>query len=203
MQNFTGRINNQIEAVRNEIKRINLPPDIFTVELCYPNDYNQSIDGKIVAIKADMAAPYKEYAAAEPFTACDQKNVRKFLDYKNVVLAAQLMGNGELHFVTWEYSYNRAAVGQGHYFGTNYEAAREDFAIRSGLIRESNVLTKKQVNAIKSACEYRYENDEDLTYDAGRLLQDTIEHLNESINEREDRPGAEKRVISKHRNDAR
>ena len=57
MQEFTVRVNNQIETVRNEIAQSNLPPDIFTAEHCFRNDYTQSIDGKIVAIKADILRP--------------------------------------------------------------------------------------------------------------------------------------------------
>jgi len=57
MQQFTSRVNTQIEAVRDEIKQINLPPDVFIAEHCYPNDYGKSIDGKIVAIKADVLRP--------------------------------------------------------------------------------------------------------------------------------------------------
>ena len=34
-----------------------MPPDIFTAEHCYPNDYGQSIDGKIVAIRSEVLRP--------------------------------------------------------------------------------------------------------------------------------------------------
>ena len=57
MQEFTNRVNKQIEAVRNEISQINLPADIFNAGHCFRNDYGQSIDGKIVAIKTDMLRP--------------------------------------------------------------------------------------------------------------------------------------------------
>lgn len=152
-----------------------------------------------------FAEPYKQYAAAEPFTVCSQENVRKFLDYKTVVLAAQLMSNNELHFITWDYSYNRTGVTMGHYFGTNYEAAQEDFAVRSGLIHPNNVLTKEQAKIIEDACVYRSENDGDMDYKYSRRLNDTIEQLKESQSEHEGLPAAEKRIISKQksRDDAR
>lgn len=57
MQEFTGRVNVQIEAIRSEITQSKTPCEVFTAEHCYPNDYGQSIDGKIVAIKADALRP--------------------------------------------------------------------------------------------------------------------------------------------------
>ena len=57
MEEFTGRVSKQIEAVREEVKKIGLPPGLFTAEHCYPNDYKQSIDGKVVAIRADIFRP--------------------------------------------------------------------------------------------------------------------------------------------------
>jgi len=186
----------------------------YQTYLCsFKNDFSFSFDKRCSEeIKSEIfmlnrmckrfITPYKEYAAAEPFTACDQKNVRKLCEYKNIVLAAQLMGKGELHFVTWQYSYDRTAVGQGHYFGANYEAAQEDFAIRSGLIKESNVLSKKQAKIVEDACVYRSENDGDMSYDYSRLLDSTIEKLRESTSEH-DTSTAEKRIISKWRDDAR
>jgi len=57
MQEFTGRVNTQIEAVRNEASKNEMSREVFTAEHCYPNDYGQSIDGKIVAIKAEILRP--------------------------------------------------------------------------------------------------------------------------------------------------
>ena len=57
MKEFIDRVGGQIEAVRSEQEKINLPDTIFTAEHCYPNDYGQSIDGKVVAIKADVFRP--------------------------------------------------------------------------------------------------------------------------------------------------
>ena len=180
--------------------------------LCtFRNDFNLAFDKQctreiqdevcmLSRLRDRFAAPYKEYAAAEPFTICTQKSVRKFLDYNNIVLAAQLMSNNELHFITWDYSYNRTGVTMGHYFGTNYEAAQEDFTVRSGLIQSRNVLTKEQAKIIENACVYRYENDGNMDYNYSRLLNDTIEKLRESENEHDGMPAAEKRIISTHKN---
>jgi len=57
MQEFTDRVNRQIETMRNEISQSKTPCNVFTAEHCYPNDRGKSIDGKIVAIKADILRP--------------------------------------------------------------------------------------------------------------------------------------------------
>jgi len=54
MQEFTDRVNRQIEAVRAERDAVSVPLTVFTADHCYPNDLSQSIDGKVVAIKADV-----------------------------------------------------------------------------------------------------------------------------------------------------
>lgn len=63
MQLFTGRVTTQIEAIKSEINQSKTPCEVFTAEQCYHNDYSQSIDGKIVAIKAEVLRP--EYRRGE------------------------------------------------------------------------------------------------------------------------------------------
>lgn len=57
MQEFTGRVNTQIEAMKSEIAKSNPETPVFTAEHCHKNDYAQSIDGKIVAVKAEILRP--------------------------------------------------------------------------------------------------------------------------------------------------
>ena len=62
MQLFIERINEQIEAVKEDIAEIPYPIEPITADLCYPNDLSKSIDGKIVALKADVLR--REYRIA-------------------------------------------------------------------------------------------------------------------------------------------
>jgi len=57
MKEFIDRVGSQIEAMKREIDTSKMPHEIFTAEHCYHNDYGQSIDGKIVAIKAEVIRP--------------------------------------------------------------------------------------------------------------------------------------------------
>ena len=54
MQLYVERINEQIEAVKEEIAEIPYSTELITADLCYPNDLSKSIDVKIVALKADV-----------------------------------------------------------------------------------------------------------------------------------------------------
>lgn len=54
VQDFTGRINSEAEAVRAEKDALNLPADLFTADHCYPHDYSENISGQVVAIKAEV-----------------------------------------------------------------------------------------------------------------------------------------------------
>ena len=57
IEEFTNRVSKQIEVMKGEVSKSKMPKEVFTAEHCYPNDYTQSIDGKIVAIKADVLRP--------------------------------------------------------------------------------------------------------------------------------------------------
>jgi hypothetical protein len=57
MSEFSKRVSKQVEMIKTESDRSEPPHSVFTAEHCYRNDYSQSIDGKIVAIKAEILRP--------------------------------------------------------------------------------------------------------------------------------------------------
>jgi len=60
---FTARVTAQLEAVRAEQDRITVPLEPFTLEHCTPNDYRESIENKVVVIRAERLRP--EYRTAD------------------------------------------------------------------------------------------------------------------------------------------
>jgi hypothetical protein len=54
MKLFCERVNIQIQAVKAEQEKIAVPLDVITAEMCFPNDYTQNIEGKVVAIRATV-----------------------------------------------------------------------------------------------------------------------------------------------------
>jgi len=63
MKMFCDRVYKQIEFVRADQEKVNVPIDIITAEMCYPNDYSKSIEGTVVVIKA--SALRNEYQTAD------------------------------------------------------------------------------------------------------------------------------------------
>lgn len=54
MKLFCDRVNEQIESVRTQQEKENVPLNVITADMCYTNDSSNSIEGKIVAIKASV-----------------------------------------------------------------------------------------------------------------------------------------------------
>ena len=58
VKDFTGRINTEAERVQAEQGKITVPPmPVITKDQCHPHDYSQDLEGKIVAIRADVLLP--------------------------------------------------------------------------------------------------------------------------------------------------
>lgn len=63
MKLFGERIQAQAEMVLTEQEHTSVPMEPLTAADCFPNDYGQSIEGKIVAVKLEALAP--EYRTAD------------------------------------------------------------------------------------------------------------------------------------------
>jgi len=56
-QEYQGRIDKALEAVKAELDARGLPAELFTAGHCIPHDYGQDLKGKVVAIKPEELAP--------------------------------------------------------------------------------------------------------------------------------------------------
>lgn len=106
----------------------------------------------------------------------DVEEFRLLSEHGKIVLAARDDGVYGLHFVTWEYGYDRRSVGLGHYT-TDYEAAKRDFAVRSGLIPENLMFAKEELTQIYSALIFQGQSDDELTFDKEQQLREIIGKL--------------------------
>ena len=73
--------------------------------------------------------------------------------------------------MTWEWDFDRQGVHAGHYFMENYEAAKQDFAVRAGLVESQRLFSDEQLAVIKNACEFALEDDATLSYAEEKQLQ--------------------------------
>lgn len=76
---------------------------------------------------------------------------RILADFNGTVLAATQSKYG-VQFVTWDWDYDRTGVVHGHYFMENYDAAKQDFATRSGLIQKEQLFSPEQLTEIFRCC---------------------------------------------------
>jgi len=117
-----------------------------------------------------------ERAPLAPFK--DLSNYRILNEYNNVVLAARddsSLGYGHgLHFTTWEYACNREGFLYGHYT-TDYENAKEDFAIRAGLINRYKMFDETELKLLRQGLVHLGADYPDLTVEqmtnVGRLIE--------------------------------
>ena len=113
-------------------------------------------------------------------------------DFGDAVLAGQL-GKKGARFVTWEWDFDRQGVHTGHYFMENYEAAKQDFAVRASLVNEQRLFSDEQLAVIRDACEFALEDDATLSYAEDKQLQSVQEQIELLLpqQEQEQRPAME------------
>ena len=97
-------------------------------------------------------------------------------DFGDAVLAGRSCKTGA-KFVTWEWDFDRQSVHAGHYFMENYEAAKQDFAVRAGLVESQRLFSDEQLAVIRDACEFALEDDATLSYAEETQLQSVQEQI--------------------------
>lgn len=134
----------------------------------------------IISVCHSAAEYVQAMENAPPLKAVDSSDkYRLLLEHNGVVLAGIDLGpqNG-YQFVTWLYTYDRAGVTLGHYYPNKYSEAKEEFAIRSGLVSEHRLFSKEQMLDIYRAVSYSLDERTDLTFkqeDALKTIKEQIE----------------------------
>ena len=105
-----------------------------------------------------------------------QDTFKVLADFGDAVLAGQL-GKKGAQFVTWEWDFDRQGVHAGHYFMENYEAAKQDFAVRAGLVESQRLFSDEQLAVIRNACAFALEDDATLSYAEEKQLQSVQEQI--------------------------
>lgn len=102
-------------------------------------------------------------------------------DFGGAVLAGRELENGRgYQFVTWIWDYNRTGVSYGHYYDEDFCGAKQDFAVRSGLISKTQLFSPEELTELYSQIaplqsEYK-DWDEDLKARHGLEAQPAEEH---------------------------
>ena len=101
---------------------------------------------------------------------------RVLADFGSAVLAGHPAERG-VQFVTWEWDFDRKGVHHGHYFQGDYEAAKRDFTVRSGLVPKDALFEPEQLAEIYRALRFVREQDESLSFGRDQELAELMEQV--------------------------
>ena len=123
----------------------------------FPADVNSTEKEKACDRVANTVARVKEYMAlmeSAPFLKASglDEQYRLLADFNGVVLAGRSGATSGVQFVTWNWDYDRKGVNQGYYAGNDYNAAKQDFAVRCGLVDKHRLFSDQQLTAIHQSC---------------------------------------------------
>lgn len=104
---------------------------------------------------------------------------RTLADFGGAVLAGHPTQYG-VEFVTWAWNYDRKGVSHGHYFEHGaFAAAKQDFAVRAGLVLEKALFTPEQLSDLDFCINITQELDDELTSEACQRLSKLGELIKE------------------------
>ena len=101
---------------------------------------------------------------------------RVLADFSSAVLAGHPTERG-VQFVTWEWDFDREGVHHGHYFQQDYDAAKLDFTLRSGLVQKDALFEPEQLAQIYHALSFVREQDETLSFGRDQELAELMEQV--------------------------
>lgn len=118
---------------------------------------------------------------------------RILADFGGTVLAGTPNKHG-VQFVTWNWDYDRTGVVHGHYFMENYDAAKQDFATRSGLIQTEQLFSPEQLTEIYRCCADSVDGEffeltdkqEEVIHSVQQQIEVCVPDLNERIRQQEE-----------------
>ena len=140
-----------------------------------------------------LSAPVYEYtetmASASILEAVGlHEEFRLLAEYNGVVLAGQeLEGDWGYKFATWRRSLDGASLDHGNYFHNDYEAAKLNFACRSGLVQESRQFTDGQLTEIYRCIHETLESGYPITREREDILRAAAERIEDSVDDLDDR----------------
>ena len=146
-----------------------------------PADIRGADEDRQLQTVTQTVAHVKEYLRimerAPTLKAVDlDENYKILAEFDDTVLAGRMSKSGA-RFVTWEYDFDRRGVHTGHYFMQDYESAKQDFAVRAGLVESQRLFSDEQLAVIQNACEFALEDDATLSYAEEKQLHSVQEQI--------------------------
>ena len=141
----------------------------------YPEHLNTEKKKGLCSLVAEISEETRIYVQAlenaSPLKVADLRDGYKLLcEHENIVLAGTDLGEHGYQFVTWRYTYDREGVTLGHYYHNDYSGAKEDFAVRSGLINQYKLFDKEELKEVYRALDQGQKYIPYLTFDQEQKL---------------------------------
>ena len=105
---------------------------------------------------------------------------RCLAEFNQTVLAAKYSDEYGFEFVTWGRTYDGKSLWNGNYYD-DYDAAKENFAVRSGLVDKDKLFGTEEFAWLKKCVKFTVRHNGDLKFDDDDC--EFLEKLNEKISE--------------------
>lgn len=142
---------------------------------------------------ADMVYEYTSLLKRVPLLESDTSNndYRLLSEFNSVILAGKEKGVYGFHFTTWRRDTDGAGFTQGEYFKGNYLGAKQDFAIRSGLVEKGRQFSDAQLIEIYRSIEDTLQGQSELTYEQEEILENLRRQIEYTVPNLQERIGQE------------
>lgn len=143
-----------------------------------------------VATVADEVYEYVEAVQNAPLLHASDlhEDFHLLADFDGAVLAGRELEHGwGYQFVTWTWDFDRAGVSHGHYYQGNFRGAKEDFAVRSGLISRAQLFTPEQLTELYRATDLFLEEGPEPSESQLRAIQDARTKIKYTVPDLQDR----------------
>lgn len=105
---------------------------------------------------------------------------RLLAEFNDVVLAGHQTKYG-MEFVTWEWVQDHTSLWQGHYYGDNYNGAKQDFVTRAGLVSQDRLLSAEQLVEVYRSVHETLDSEYPLTREREQLLKRVASQIERTV----------------------
>ena len=180
--------------------------------ICYVHDngsvgYNAEVsnDESLSALKdkvfdqARTVAEYMRLMNKAPVLIANglEDRYKLLADFNGTVLAG-MNGRYGVQFATWDWDLDGSGLHWGHYHGNSYEAAKEDFATRSGMVGRERLFSDAQLAEVYRCIHETMENAYPMTDQRRKLLIETSEQVERAVPDLNERVEQSNRLELEH-----
>lgn len=148
--------------------------DVFLLPVGSKNEEASELYHQVAAV-ADEVYGYVEAVQKSPLLHAASLNEPFHLlaDFGGSVLAGQELDRGQgYQFATWIWDFNREGLIYGHYFQGDFQSAKQDFAVRSGLLSKVQLFSPDELTELYRATDHFLEEGPELDYKQQKAIQE-------------------------------